>query len=132
MYKRIRIIGKVVGWLICVITIDLIDLTDSYILNYLIIAPMLEWILRKMSYWTCNIIIYQKLDINESEIGSLGYWIFYIIYTLILFAILSVLKNNGFIPLVTNLDIIIFEGVVNFITNILMDSINNIVNILQT
>ncbi len=132
MYKRIRIIGKVVGWLICVITIDLIDLTDSYILNYLIIAPMLEWILRKMSYWTCNIIIYQKLDINESEIGSFGYWIFYIIYTLILFAILSVLKNNGVIPLVTNLDIIIFEGVVNFITNILMDSINNIVNILQT
>jgi hypothetical protein len=132
LYKRIRIIGKVVGWLICVITIDLIDLTDSYILNYLIIAPMLEWILRKMSYWTCNIIIYQKLDINESEIGSFGYWIFYIIYTLILFAILSVLKNNGVIPLVTNLDIIIFEGVVNFITNILMDSINNIVNILQT
>lgn len=131
MYKRIRIIGIVAGWLICGITIDLIDLTDSYILNYLIIAPMLEWILRKMSYWTCNIIIYQKLDINEPAVGSLGYWISYIIYVLILFAIFSVLKNNGVIPLVTNLDIIIFEGIVNFITNIFRDSINNVVDILQ-
>ncbi len=93
---------------------------------------MLEWILKKIAYWTCNIIIYKKLDINEYAIGSLGYWISYIIYILILFAILFVLKNNGMIPLVTNLDIIIFEGIVNFITNILRDSINNIVDILQT
>ena len=132
MYKEIRTIGKVAGWLICGITIDLIDLTDSYILNYLIIAPILEWTLRKMSYWTCNIIIYQKLDVNESAIGSFGYWISYIIYVLILFAILSALKNNGVIPLVTKLDMIIFEGIVNFITNILRNSINNIVDILQT
>lgn len=132
MYKGIRNVGKVAGWLICGITIDLIDLTDSYILNYLIIAPLLEWILRKMSYWTCNIVIYQKLDVNEPAIGSFGYWISYIIYVLILFAILSALKNNGVIPLVTKLDMIIFEGIVNFITNIFRNSINNIVDILQT
>lgn len=132
MYKGIKNIGKVAGWLICGITIDLIDLTDSYILNYLIIAPIFEWILRKMSYWTCNKVIYKKLDINEPVIGSFGYWISYIIYVLILFAILSILKNNGVIPRVTNLDMIIFEGIVNFITNIFMDSINNIVDILQT
>lgn len=132
MYKEIKTIGKVAGWLICGITIDLIDLTDSYILNYLLIAPMLEWILRKMSYCTCNIIIYQKLDINEPAVGSFGYWISYIIYVLIIFTILSVLKNNGVIPLVTNLDMIIFEGIVNYITNIFRVSLNNIVDILQT
>lgn len=132
MYKKINTIGKISGWLICAITIDLIDLTDSHVLNYLIISPIIEWLLRKISYLTCNIIVYQKLNINESAIGSFGYWTFYGIYVLILFRILSILKNNGIILVVTNLDIIFFEGIVNLITNIFVDSINNIVNILQT
>lgn len=132
MYKGIKITGKIVGCLICGVTIDLIDLTDSYILNYLIIAPILEWILRKISYLTCNIIVYQKLDINESAIGSLGYWTSYVIYVLILFGILYLLKNNGIIPVVTNLDTKIFWGIVNLITNMFMESTNKIVEILQT
>ncbi len=132
MYKGINIIGKISGWLICGITIDQIDLTDSHVLNYLVIAPIIEWLLRKISYLTCNIIVYQRLNINESSIGSFVYWTSYGIYVLILSGILAILKNNGIIPVVTNLDIIFFEGTVNLITNIFVDSINNIVNILQT
>lgn len=132
MYKRIKNIGKIVRYLICGITIDLIDLTDSYILNYLIIAPIIEGVLRQVSFLTCNIIVYQKLDINESSIGSFGYRTSYVIYVLILFGILSLLKNNGIIPVVTNLDTKIFGGIVNLITNMFMGSINKIVEILQT
>lgn len=132
MYKKIKVMGKLLGCLICGITIDLIDLTDSYILNYLILSPVLEWILRHLSYLTSNIIVYQKLDINESSIGSLGYWISYIVYVLILFGILSILKNRGIIPIVTNLDMKIFYCIVNVITNMFMEPINKIIEILQT
>lgn len=132
MYKGIKITGKIVGYLICGITIDLIDLTDSYILNYLIIAPIMEWMLRQVSFLTCNIIVYQKLNIKESSTGSFGYWTSYVIYVLILFGILYLLKNNGIIPVVTNLDTKIFWGIVNLITNMFMESTNKIVEILQT
>ena len=127
LYKEISTIGKISGWLICGITIDLIDLTDSIILNYLIIAPIIEWILRKISYFTCGIMV----KINEPSIRSLGYWIWYSIYVLILFGILSFLKNKGIIPVVTNLDMKIFNCIVNLINNMLMSAFDDIIERLQ-
>ena len=72
------------------------------------ILPNIDWGLRKLSYLTYDIIVYHKLDINESSVGSLGYWILCVIYVLILYGILFVIRNIGIIPLVTNLDIKIF------------------------
>lgn len=131
MYKEFKAIYIIVAWIICAVTIDLIDLTDSFILNYLIIPPIIEVVIRNLSYLTCNIIVYRKLNINNSFFGSLGYWTSYVIYALILFGILSFLKNNGIIPVVTNLDTKIFDNIVNLITNMFMETINKIVEILQ-
>lgn len=96
------------------------------------IVPIIDWGLRKLSYLTYNIIVYHKLDINESSVVSLGYWILCVIYVLILYGILFVIRNIGIIPLVTNLDIKIFYNIVNFIINIFMKSTNKIIEILQT
>lgn len=82
MYKELKVIYKIIAWIICAVTIDLIDLTDSFILNYFIIPPIIEFIIENLSYLTCNIIVYRKLDINNSFFGSFGYWISYIIYIL--------------------------------------------------
>ena len=123
LYKEISTVGKISGWLICGITIDLIDLTDSIILNYLIIAPIIEWILRKISYFTCGITV----KINEPSIRSIGYWIWYSIYVLILFGILLFLKNKGIIPVVTNLDMKIFNCIVNLINSMLMNAFDEII-----
>ena len=59
------------------------------------IVPIIDWGLRKLSYLTYNIIVYHKLDINESSVVSLGYWILCVIYVLILYGvvILSDFKN---------------------------------------
>lgn len=104
MYKELKAIYKIIAWIICAVTIDLIDLTDSFILNYFIIPPIIEFIIENLSYITCNIIVYRKFDINNSSFGSFGYWISYIIYALILFGILVILKFTGVIPFVTNIE----------------------------
>lgn len=131
MYKKFKPIYIIIVWMICAITIDLIDLTDSFILNNLIIPPILEFIIRNLSYLTCNIIVYRKLDINNSFFCSLGYWISYIIYVLILFGILIILKITGEIPCVTNLDTKILNEIMNYIKDVFMIPINKVVEILQ-
>ncbi len=47
-------------------------------------------------------------DENVNKLGNLEYLISYIIYVLILFGIISILKNRGIIQIVTNLDMKIF------------------------
>ena len=131
MYKELKAIYKIIAWIICAVTIDLIDLTDSFILNYFIIPPIIEFIIKNLSYITCNIIVYRKLDINNSFFGSFGYWISYIIYALILFGILVILKFTGVIPFVTNIDTKIFNKIMNYIKDMFMIPVNQIVEILQ-
>lgn len=131
MYKKFKSIYIIIVWMICAITIELIDLTDSFILNNLIIPPILEFIIRNLSYLTCNIIVYRKLDINNSFFCSLGYWISYIIYVLILFGILIILKITGAIPCVTNLDTKILNEIMSYIKDVFMIPINKVVEILQ-
>lgn len=131
MYKKFKSIYIIIVWMICAITIDLIDLTDSFILNNLIIPPILEFTIRNLSYLTCNIIVYRKLDINNSFFCSLGYWISYIIYVLILFGILIILKITGAIPCVTNLDTKILNEIMSYIKDVFMIPINKVVEILQ-
>ena len=131
MYKKLKAIYIIIAWVIYAVTIDLIDLTDSFILNCLIIPPIIEFIIRNLSYLTCNIIVYRKLNINNSFFGSFGYWISYIIYVLILFGILVALKFIDVIPFVTNLDTKIFTNIVNYIRDIFMKPVNQIVEVLQ-
>lgn len=80
MYKEFKAIYTIVTWIICAVTIDLIDLTDSFILNYLIIPPIIEVVIRNLSYLTCNIIVYRKLNINNSFLVALdiGLYMLYI------------------------------------------------------
>lgn len=131
MYKELKAIYKIIAWIICAVTIDLVDLTDSFILNYFIIPPIIGFIIENLSYLTCNIIVYRKLDINNSFFGSFGYWISYIIYVLILFEILVILKFTGVIPFITNLDTKIFNKIMNYIKDMFMIPVNQIVEILQ-
>lgn len=131
MYKELKAIYIIAAWIICAGTIDLIDLTDSFILNYLIILPVIEFIIRKLSYLTCNVIVYRKFNINNSFFGSFGYWVSYITYVLILFGILVTLKFIGVIPFVTNLDMKIINGVMNYIKDMFMTPVNQIIEILQ-
>ena len=131
MYKELKAIYKIIAWIICAVTIDLVDLTDSFILNYFIIPPIIGFIIEILSYLTCNIIVYRKLDINNSFFGSFGYWISYIIYVLILFGILVILKFTGVIPFITNLDTKIFNKIMNYIKDMFMIPVNQIVEILQ-
>lgn len=131
MYKKLKAIYKIIAWIICAVTIDLVDLTDSFILNYFIIPPIIGFIIENLSYLTCNIIVYRKLYINNSFFGSFGYWISYIIYVLILFGILVILKFTGVIPFITNLDTKIFNKIMNYIKDMFMIPVNQIVEILQ-
>lgn len=131
MYKELKSIYTIIAWIIYAITIDLVDLTDSFILNYFIISPVIEFTIRNLSYLTCNIIVYRKLDINNSFFGSLGYWLSYIIYALILFGILIILKSADVIPFITNLDTKISKEIMNYIKDIFMAPVSQIVEILQ-
>lgn len=132
MYKITKMTGKILAYIICALTIDLIELTDSILLNYFIISPIITWLITKASYYTCRIIVYRKMNINEPTIGSAVYWISYIVYVFLLFAVLSILKIYNIIPICTDLDKRIFYGIVNFFYRILSYKMNDIVNVLQT
>ena len=127
MYKLVKALGHLVTYFICAITIDKIDVTESFFLSYFIISPIINEILWALSYSTCNKVVYQKLDINNSTAGSIGYTSFYIIYALILFVILLVLRKVWIIPLANEFD----EELVNFITkyfnNLIMNFSNKII-----
>ena len=114
LYKITKMTGKILAYIICALTIDLIELTDSILLNYFIISPTIAWLINKCSYYTCRVIVYSKMDINEPAIGSAVYWIFYIVYVFLLFVILSILKKYNIIPICTDFDQSIFSGVVDF------------------
>ena len=131
MYKLVKALGHIVTYFICAITIDKINVTESFFLSYFIISPIINEILWALSYSTCNKVVYQKLDINNSTVGSLGYTFFYVIYALILFVILLALKKIEVIPFENDFD----EELVNFITqyfnNLIMNFSNKIVEVLQ-
>ena len=131
MYTLVKALGHLVTYFICAITIDKIDVTESFFLSYFIISPIINEILWALSYSTCNKVVYQKLDINNSTAGSIGYTSFYIIYALILFVILLVLRKVGIIPFANDFD----EELVNFITqyfnNLIMNFSNKIIEVLQ-
>ena len=131
MYQLVKALGHLVTYFICAITIDKIDVTESFFLSYFIISPIINEILWALSYSTCNKVVYQKLDINNSTAGSIGSTSFYIIYALILFVILLVLRKVGIIPFANDFD----EELVNFITqyfnNLIMNFSNKIIEVLQ-
>lgn len=132
MYKFIKVLGHIVTWCICAVTIDKIDVSESFILNYFIISPIINEILWALSYCTCNKIIYKKLDIDIPAVGSIGYTTAYVVYALILFVILIVLKKLGIIPIFNDFDENFISWITQYCNNKIMEFSNRIVKILQT
>ncbi len=88
-------------------------------------------ILWALSYCTCNKIIYKKLDIDIPTVGSIGYSIAYVVYALILFVILIVLKELGIIPIFNDFDENFISRITQYFNNKIMELSNRIVNILK-
>ena len=57
MYQLIKILGHIVTYFICAITIDKIEISKSFILSYFIISPIMNEILWALSYYTCKKIV---------------------------------------------------------------------------
>lgn len=131
MYKFVKVLGHIITWCICAVTIDKIDVSESFILNYFIISPIMNEILWALSYWTCNMIIYKKLDIDIPTVGSIGYSITYVVYALILFVVLIVLKELGIILIFNDFDENFISWITQYFNNKIMKLSNRIVNILK-
>lgn len=131
-YKGSKVLGKIIRYLICAVTIDVINVTDSFILSYLIISPLISKILWLLSRYTCKKIVYQMLNINESSAGSWGYTISYCIYVIMLFIILIILKKIGIIPFANDFDIKFINCIAEYLNNRLMSFNNKIIEILIT
>ena len=131
MYKLVRALGHIATYFICAITIDKIDVTESLFLSYFIISPIISEALWALSYYTCKKIVYQKLDINEPTVGSIGYTVSYIVYALILFGILILLKRLGIIPFANDFDTKLINGIIQYFNNLIMNAFNKIVEVLQ-
>lgn len=127
MYKLVKVLGRIVTYCLCAITIDKINVTESLFLSYFIISPIINELLWLLSYYTCNKIIYQKLNIDIPAIGSIGYTISYVVYALILFGILIALKKLGIIPFANDFDTILLNEIIQYFNNLIMNFSNRIV-----
>lgn len=132
MYKLVKVLGHIVTYFACTITIDKINVTESIILNYFIISPMINELLWILSYYTCNNIIYQKLNIDIPTVGSIGYTISYIAYALILFVILLVFRKLEIIPFANDFDVRLINCINQYFNNLIMNFSDKIVEVLQT
>lgn len=132
MYNFVKKYGYLIRYIVCSLTLDVIDVTDSYILNYFIISPIISFILWKTSFYTSKLIIYHKLGIDNSTIGSLGYTVSYILYVIILAIILVILSKLKIIPIITNFDINLFNWIISYFTNIFTETINTMIENLNT
>lgn len=130
MYKLVKVLGHMATYFICAITIDKINVTESIILNYFIISPMINELLWILSYYTCNNIIYQKLNIDIPTAESIGYTILYVIYAFIIFGILIVLKIIGIIPFASNFDENLMNWIIEYFSNRINEFSNKIVQVL--
>ena len=130
MYKLVKVLGHIVTYFACTITIDKINVTESIILNYFIISPMINELLWILSYYTCNNIIYQKLNIDIPAIGSIGYTISYVVYAFVIFGILIVLRRIGIIPFANDFDEKIMTLIIEYSANRIKVFSNKIVQAL--
>ena len=130
-YMLTKILGHIVRYGLCALTIDKINITESYILSYCVISPIITFILWKLSYYTCKKVVCQKLDINESTAGSIGYTVAYVIYLMIGAGILIALKHIGVIPFANEFDIKFINGIAQWYTNLMVNYLNKMVQALQ-
>lgn len=130
MYKLVKVLGRIVTYCVCAITIDKINVTESFILSYFIISPIINELLWLLSYYTCNKIIYQKLNIDIPAIGSIGYTISYVVYAFVIFGILIVLRRIGIIPFANDFDEKIMTLIIEYSANRIKVFSNKIVQAL--
>lgn len=129
MYKLVKVLGRIVTYYVCAITIDKINVTESFILSYFIISPIINELLWALSYYTCNKVVYQKLEINNSIAGSIGYTISYGVYAFIIFGFLRVFKRIGIIPFANNFDENLMNWIIGYFSNKINEFSNKIVNV---
>lgn len=130
MYKLVKVLSRIVTYCLCAITIDKINVTESLFLSYFIISPIINELLWLLSYYTCNKIIYQKLNIDIPAIGSIGYTISYVVYAFIIFDILIVLKRFGIIPFANDFDEKIMTLIIEYSANRIKVLSNKILQVL--
>lgn len=131
MYKIVKTLGHIATWFICAKTIDKIDITESFFLSYFIISPAISEGLWILSRYTCKKIVYQKLNTDIPAIGSLGYTIAYVVYAVILFAILMILNRLGIIPFENDFDSKLINSITQYFNGMIMNFSNRIVEVLQ-
>lgn len=132
VYKIVKKYGFIIRYIVCAVTIESLEVTDSYILNLLVISPIISKLLWMISFYTSKIVIYRKLEIDNSTIGSVGYTVAYILYAVILFGVLLLLTKSKVIPIITGFDLKLFNLITNYFTNIIIDFTNRIVENLNT
>ena len=132
VYKIVKKYGFIIRYIVCAVTVESLDVTDSYILNLLVISPIISELLWMISFYTSKIVIYRKLGIDNSTIGSIGYTVAYILYAVILFGVLLLLTKSKVIPIITGFDLKLFNLITNYFTNIIIDFTNRIVENLNT
>ncbi len=132
VYKIVKKYGFIIRYIVCAVTIESLEVTDSYILNLLVISPIISELLWMISFYTSKIVIYRKLEIDNSTIGSVGYTVAYILYAVILFGVLLLLTKSKVIPIITGFDLKLFNLITNYFTNIIIDFTNRIVENLNT
>ena len=81
MYKFIKMLWMLISYIVCAYTIDTIEVTDSIILNYCLVSPIISFIIWILSYCSCKKLVYNELNIDDIYIGSAGYC-FFIYYIL--------------------------------------------------
>ena len=132
MYKIVKNYGFIIRYIVCAVTVESLDVTDSYILNLLVISPITSKLLWIVSFYSSKIVIYHKLGIDNSTVGSIGYTVSYILYAVALFGLLLLLNKLKIIPIITNFDIKIFYYITNYFTNIMISFTNSISENLNT
>jgi len=128
LYEIVKKYGFIIRYIISSLTIESLNVTDSYILNLFFIAAIISELLWLISFYSSKMVVYRKLGIDNSTVGSIGYTVSYIFYAVILFVVLLLFTKFKVIPINTNLDMKVFNYMTSYFTNIMLDYTNNILN----
>ena len=132
MYEIVKKYGFIIRYIVSSITVESLNVTDSYILNLFVISPIISELLWAISFYSSKIVVYRKLGINNSTVGSAVYTVSYIFYAVILFGVLLLLTKLKIIPINTDFDMKLFNYITRYFTNIIMNFTNEIVEKLNT
>lgn len=132
LYEIVKKYGCIIRYVVSSITVECLNVTDSYILNLFVISPIISELLWGISFYSSKIVVYRKLGIDNSAVGSIVYTVSYIFYAVILFEVLLLLTKFKVIPINTDFDIKLFNYITGYFTNSIMNFTNQILENLNT